>query len=196
MDGPCAGAACGGGCWYCGGGCWYCGCCCCASRSARRWFCSSSAYCASSARRPMCRPAAYAPPPTTAARSNGRRRLIMTCLLRRCTGLDGLFPGYFPVYPLGQGKAESHHEFRRGGDGPRPADLRRDRLQHAEQVRRRAAGPERVGHLPQIGGRRRVERDQGGDLDERESARVQAARLLPFGPGLQARQQQVRVAQG
>src|SRR6516162_4336023 len=79
MDGPWAGGACGGGggCWYCGGGCWYC----CCSRSERRWFCSASAYCCSCDFRCMCRPAAYAPPPTTAARSNGRRRLNMTYLL-------------------------------------------------------------------------------------------------------------------
>src|SRR5215831_9381090 len=113
MDGPWAGGACDGGCWYCGGGCWYCcwycgggcpywPCCCCASRSAMRWFCSSSAYAASCDFRAMCRPAAYAPPPTTAARINGRR-LIMTGLLRRCAGPGRAYsPSSSPSTPAGR----------------------------------------------------------------------------------------------
>ena len=40
------------------------------------------------------------------------------------------------------------------------ADLRRNGLQHTGEFRR-CAGPQRVGHLPQVGGRGRVERDQG-----------------------------------
>src|SRR5215470_14746665 len=175
MDGPCAGAACGGGCWYCGGGCWYC---CCASRSEMRWSWSASEYACCSRRRPAARPAAYAPPPTTAARINGRR-LIMTFLLRRRADLFSV-----PVNPVGQGDAEGHPE------------LRRDGLQHAEEILGRTPGPQRVGHLPEVRGRGRVERDQRRDLDERERAPVQAARLLPLGPGLQAREQQFRVAQG
>src|SRR6516225_1252487 len=95
MDDPWAGGACGGGCWYCGCCCcWYC----CCSRSERRWFCSSSAYCASCDFRAMCRPAAYAPPPTTAARINGRR-LIMTCLLRGCAGPGRAYSSSSPSSP-------------------------------------------------------------------------------------------------
>src|SRR5262252_7116891 len=51
--------------------------------------------------------------------------------------------GLFPVVPVnsgGQGQAEGNHQLRRGGDHPRPADLRRDGLQHAEEILGRAAG--------------------------------------------------------
>src|SRR5215472_10644287 len=67
-----------------------------------RWFCSSSAYCASCDFRAICRPAAYAPPPTTAARINGRR-LIMTGLLRRCAGPGRAYsPSSSPSTPAGR----------------------------------------------------------------------------------------------
>ena len=41
-------------------------------------ICSASSYCRCCAARPMLLPAMYAPPPTAAARSNGRRRTNMT----------------------------------------------------------------------------------------------------------------------
>src|SRR5690349_12428841 len=191
MDGPAGAACCGGGCWYCcGGGCWYC---CCCSRSAMRWSWSASACAASSLCRPECLPTAYAVPPTAAARSNGRRRLIMTCLLRSlCWSGPGLLDR--AVHVGGQGEAEGNHDFRRGGDRSRPADLWRDRDEHAEDVLRRATGRHGVGYLPQVGGRWRVECDQGGDLGKRVGAAIQAGGGLPVGPGLQAREQEFRVA--
>src|SRR5262252_8970068 len=67
-----------------------------------RWFCSSSAYCASCDFRAICRPAAYAPPPTTAARINGRR-LIMTCLLRGRAG-PGAYSPSSPSTPAGRAR--------------------------------------------------------------------------------------------
>src|SRR5690348_6718691 len=149
MDGP-AGAACwgggGGGCWYCcGGGCWYC----CCSRSAMRWFWSASACAASSLRRPELLPTAYAVPPTAAARSNGRR-LIMMCLLTGLCRFLGprLLSAGVPVHPSGQGEPEGHHDLRCGGDRPRPADLRRNRDQRAEDVLCRAAGRDGITDLP------------------------------------------------
>ena len=49
------------------------------------------------------------------------------------------------------------------------------------QVLRRGARGERVGDLPQVRGGRRVEGDEGSDLDERKSAGVEAAAgLLAF----------------
>src|SRR5215813_5208927 len=90
-----------------------------------------------------------------------------------CWSGSGLLAVVVPVNSGGQGKAEGNHKLRRGGDDPRPADLRRDGLQYAEEILGRAARPQRVGHLPEVRGRGRVERDQGCDLDERVRATVQ-----------------------
>ena len=136
-------------------------------------------------RRATCFPAMYAPPPTTAARSSGRLLLnIIASLLGR------------GLHVIGEGKAESYHELRRGRDDPGPADLRGDGDQHADDVLRRGPGVQRVGHLPDVRGRRGVERDERGQLDQGVAARVQTAPRLPFGPQFQARGQKVVVAPG
>src|SRR5215471_20164118 len=106
MDGPCAGAGGGGGggagggaCWYpcCWYPCWPCACC--ASRSSRRAFCSSSYDCRSAWFLAWAFPAMYAPPPTAAARSNGRLRLIITASL--------ISPCYVPLlHTVGQAEAQ------------------------------------------------------------------------------------------
>src|SRR6185436_5992469 len=63
-------------------------------------------------------------------------------------------------------------------------------------IRRRGPCLQRVGYLPDIRGRRGVERDERGQFDQGVAAWVQAAPRLPFGPQFQARSQKVVVAPG
>src|SRR5690349_17922772 len=100
------------------------------------------------------------------------------------------------LYVVGKGQAESHHELRRGRDDPGPADLRGHGDQHADEVRRRGPGVQRVGHLPDIRGGRSVECDERGQLDQGGAAWVQTAPRLPLGPQFQAGGQEVVVAPG
>src|SRR6476469_3610239 len=112
-DGAGAGGGAGGGggaCWLC---CWYC-------TSSIRAFWSSSICCCSAWCRAWAFPAMYAPPPTAAARSNGRLRLIITA---------SSFSPY--LHAVGQGEAQREHELGRSRNHLRPADLRGDRDQHA-----------------------------------------------------------------
>src|ERR1039457_1755025 len=99
------------------------------------------------------------------------------------------------LLPFRQGQAEGDHELRCCRHDLGAADLRRDGVQHAQQVCRRGPGIQRVSHLPEIRGRRRVECDENGDLDEGEATRVQAALHLPLLAHLQAFQQKLRVAE-
>src|ERR1022692_1953085 len=98
------------------------------------------------------------------------------------------------LLPFRQGQAEGDHELRCCRHDLGPADLRRDGVQHAQQVGRGGPGIQRVSHLPEIRGRRRVEGDEDGDLDEGEATRVQAALYLPVFAHFQAGQQKLRVA--
>src|SRR6516162_10796928 len=121
----------------------------------------------------MCFPATYAVPPTAAARNNGRRRNIVNLLSPE-------------LHVIRQAEAEGDHQLGRGRDQLRPADLRRDGDQYADQVLRGGPGLQRVGHLPEVGGRRGVECYEGGHLDQGKAARVKAALGLPVGSYVQA----------
>src|SRR6516164_940192 len=119
----------------------------------------------------------YAPPPTTAARINGRRLNIATSC--------GQQPGRL-LHVIRQAEAESDHELGRRRDEPGPADLRRDGDQYTNNILWGRPRCQRVTDLPDVGGRRRVERDQCGELDQGVGTRVEAAPGLPFRPDLQA----------
>src|SRR5260370_35990569 len=115
----------------------------------------------------MLLPAAYAPPRATAAPINGRVRMNIIA--------SSLAEPPDPVlHAVRQGQAEGNHELWCGRDCLRPADLRRDGTQDADEVFRRGPGIERIAHLPEISGRRRGERDERGDFDEAAATRIQA----------------------
>src|SRR6188472_1461202 len=78
---------------------------------------------------------------------------------------------------FGEVETEGEHDLGGGGDYLRAAHLRRDRAEHAEDVLRGGAVGQRVGDLPRVRGRGRVERDQRRDLHERERTRIEARRL-------------------
>src|SRR5580700_1717055 len=100
------------------------------------------------------------------------------------------------LYAVRQCQAQSHHELWRGRHCPRAADLRRNGEQDADEVLRGSADLQRVTYLPHVRGRRSVQRHQGGDLDQGEATRIQAAPGLELGPQRQALAQELGGAEG
>src|SRR4051812_42711218 len=147
---PAAGAAAGAGACgaYC---CWAC----------RSWIWASCWY-SRSCERARDLPAMYAPPPTAAARRSGRRRLSIGMALLRL---------------VGQAEPERQEDLGGRRDDARAADLRSDCSQDAEDVLGGGAVLEGVGDLPDVRGGRCVERDERGDLHQRECPRIQPGPL-------------------
>src|SRR5580704_18046088 len=100
------------------------------------------------------------------------------------------------LYTVRQRQTQSHHELWRGRYCPRAADLRRNGEQDTDEVFRSGADLQRVTYLPHVRGRGSVQRHQGGDLDQGEATRIQAAPGLQLGPQLQALAEELGVTEG